>query len=233
MTSLGAKFDAPDLREEAYRDFVERNRQQLLESKIEPSFLDLKLDEVKRIMHQGEQPYKLTQHDKLINSGVMVDSISNYTPKLTVHTEGSIRASLGTQDDIFQMSMSNISSSEEVLYDEGGQDKLVLTGATPEQLWFQRDNEDLKITHRDGGNPLVIRGWFHQKQQRRGFRRRLIDDPTFQIEEIQTEQTGQTLVASQVNRLVDAMAAFNPPTGGEISLTPEQQTNINAVIAAS
>ena len=44
---------------------------------------------------------------------------------------------------------------------------------------------------------------------------------------------GSTLYASSVDNLVNAMAAFGAPTGGELNLTQAQRDQLNVVIAAN
>ena len=44
---------------------------------------------------------------------------------------------------------------------------------------------------------------------------------------------GRTLLDSQVQNLVDAMAAFGVPAGAESNLTASQREQLNVVIAAN
>ena len=53
-----------------------------------------------------------------------------------------------------------------------------------------------------------------------------------QIEEFHTSD-GAVLLNSQVDQLVAAMAAFDPPLAGEISLSAQEQQQIGATIAAA
>ncbi|MEE1896686.1 calcium-binding protein, partial [Pseudomonas otitidis] len=52
------------------------------------------------------------------------------------------------------------------------------------------------------------------------------------VETIKTAD-GKTLLDSQVQNLVNAMAAFAPPTAGSSNLTPEQRAQLEVVIAAN
>jgi hypothetical protein len=52
------------------------------------------------------------------------------------------------------------------------------------------------------------------------------------VEQFKTADN-QTLLSSQVNNLVQAMAAFAPPAPGQTTLTPAQQTALSPVIAAN
>ncbi|PAU52032.1 calcium-binding protein, partial [Pseudomonas indica] len=44
---------------------------------------------------------------------------------------------------------------------------------------------------------------------------------------------GKTLLESQVQSLVDAMAAFGVPAGGESNLSADQRAQLEVVIAAN
>jgi hypothetical protein len=52
------------------------------------------------------------------------------------------------------------------------------------------------------------------------------------VEQFKTSD-GKTLLDSQVQNLVQAMASFAPPAVGQTSLTPVQQTALAPVIAAN
>ncbi len=52
------------------------------------------------------------------------------------------------------------------------------------------------------------------------------------MEQFQTADN-QTLLSSQVDSLVQAMAAFSPPAAGQTTLTPAQQSALSPVIAAN
>src|SRR5207237_8215936 len=54
----------------------------------------------------------------------------------------------------------------------------------------------------------------------------------YQVEQFKTAN-GETLLQSQVQNLVDAMAAFAPPAAGQTTLAPEYASQLNPVIAAN
>ena len=54
----------------------------------------------------------------------------------------------------------------------------------------------------------------------------------YRLEQFRTSD-GQTLLESQVQNLVDAMAAFSPPPPGQETLPPDYATALNPVIAAN
>ena len=55
----------------------------------------------------------------------------------------------------------------------------------------------------------------------------------FGIEEFRTVDGGKTLLDSQVQNLVSAMAAFSPPAAGQVILPPDYANTLGAVIAAN
>ena len=54
----------------------------------------------------------------------------------------------------------------------------------------------------------------------------------YHIEQFKTAD-GKTLLDSQVDLLVSAMAGFAPPAAGQSTLPPDYQTSLNTVIAAN
>lgn len=91
-------------------------------------------------------------------------------------------------------------------------------GIDLEQIWFQRVDDDLDVRIIGTGDQVTIENWF------RGARH--------QIEEFRTAE-GQSLFNSQVENLVNAMAAFAPPRSGELGFTPDHHEELLPVIAAS
>lgn len=56
-------------------------------------------------------------------------------------------------------------------------------------------------------------------------------DPAQKVDAIQAG--GSVLYANAVDNLVNAMAAFGAPAGGEINLSQSQRDQLNVVIAAN
>ncbi|MCI0400833.1 MAG: putative Ig domain-containing protein [Gammaproteobacteria bacterium] len=114
----------------------------------------------------------------------------------------------------------NRNDGMDTLWDEGGSLDIVSfgEGITPDQLWFSRDGKHLNISLLGSDDEVTIAKWYK--------------DSSRQIEEFHTSD-GAVLLNSQVNRLVNAMAAFNPPMAGEISLAAQEQQQIDAAIAAA
>jgi hypothetical protein len=55
----------------------------------------------------------------------------------------------------------------------------------------------------------------------------------YHVEQFKTTDGALTLLDSQVENLVNAMASFAPPAAGETSLPPAYQTSLSMVIAAN
>ncbi|MEQ9726987.1 calcium-binding protein, partial [Pseudomonas sp. WHRI 8822A] len=91
-------------------------------------------------------------------------------------------------------------------------------GLAPESLWLQRDDNDLEILVIGSEDRVTISNWYMGGAHR--------------VESFQAA-TGVTLTESRVQNLVDAMAAFGAPAGGEINLTQGQRDQLNVVIAAN
>ncbi|AZZ94523.1 hypothetical protein EUZ85_28940 [Hahella sp. KA22] len=85
-------------------------------------------------------------------------------------------------------------------------------------LWLARDGNHLDIQLLGSSEDHVsIVNWY-------------VND-SFQIEEIHTQDA--MLDHSKVEALVNAMAAFGAPSGGEMTLTDEERSQVNAAIAAA
>ena len=101
---------------------------------------------------------------------------------------------------------------------EGGSaDRVVFGGAVgPERLWFRRDGDDLAVDVIGGSDGAVIEDWFA--------------DPSHRVAAFETSD-GARLAAMQVETLVSAMAAFEPPQSGEAELAPTIEEQLAPVIA--
>ncbi|HEX5374491.1 MAG TPA: calcium-binding protein [Aquabacterium sp.] len=100
-------------------------------------------------------------------------------------------------------------------------DKISFATVSPDKLWLTRTGNDLKIQAL--GEPatsgsVTIQGWYASSANR--------------IETIQASGL-QTLSASKVNALVNAMAAFTPPAPGAVSMDPAVAAQLSSVLASS
>jgi Ca2+-binding RTX toxin-like protein len=92
---------------------------------------------------------------------------------------------------------------------------------TASQLWFRKVNAgaDLEIGILGGNDAVVVQGWY-------------TDAAGARIEEIRTA-SGETLLQSQVDSLVNAMAAFTVPPAGQTQLTRDQKTALIPALSSS
>ncbi len=87
-----------------------------------------------------------------------------------------------------------------------------------DQLWFRRYANNLDVTILGSSDKLTIRDWYV--------------DESRQVEAFYTAN-GDALIAAKVNRLVEAMAAFAPPSSASSNLPPNYQAALEPVLAAS
>jgi Ca2+-binding RTX toxin-like protein len=125
----------------------------------------------------------------------------------------------GDGNDIYQFAagdgldvINNLSNAPTV-----DNDVLSIEGIARENLWLSRQDDDLLIDVRGSTDAITIQDWYSNAAQ--------------PLDSIQAGNS--TLLASAVNNLVNAMAAFGAPAGGEIILTQAQRDQVNAVIAAN
>ena len=86
------------------------------------------------------------------------------------------------------------------------------------QLWFQQVGNNLEVSVIGTTDKLEIQNWYLGSQ--------------YHVEQFRTS-TGLVLMDSQVENLVSAMAAFDPPPAGEVNFSAEYESALSPVIAAS
>ncbi|WP_152222312.1 calcium-binding protein [Pseudomonas sp. SCB32] len=98
-------------------------------------------------------------------------------------------------------------------------DQLVFAdGITANQLWFRQNGSNLDISVIGTNDKVSISSWY--------------SGSNYHVGQI-TSADGKTLLESQVQSLVNAMAAFGVPAGGESNLTADQRQQLEVVIAAN
>lgn len=90
-------------------------------------------------------------------------------------------------------------------------------GVSAAQLWFRQVNSDLEVSIIGSADKLTLSGWYY--------------GAAYHAEQFKTSD-GKTLLDSQVQSLVSAMAAFAPPSG-LTDLPASYQTTLMPVIAAN
>ncbi|MBT2335579.1 hypothetical protein J7E49_16860 [Variovorax paradoxus] len=87
-----------------------------------------------------------------------------------------------------------------------------------DQLWFRAVGNNLEVSVIGGTDKFVINDWYLGGQHH--------------VEQFKTSD-GKTLLDSQVQNLVDAMASFAPPAAGQTTLPANYQSSLSSVIAAN
>jgi len=91
-------------------------------------------------------------------------------------------------------------------------------GINPQNLWFERSGYDLTVSINKTDDRVTIKNWYNSSHNR--------------IEEFHLAN-GKMLLESQVQNLVDAMAAFTASSSAEGNFIPAQKQQLDMVIAAS
>jgi Ca2+-binding RTX toxin-like protein len=86
------------------------------------------------------------------------------------------------------------------------------------QLWFRRSGNDLEVRIMGSNDRALVQGWYK--------------GTAYQVEQFKAGD-GKTLLNTQVNNLVNAMAAFAPPAAGLITLPANQQSALSPTLAAN
>ncbi|MCL2760388.1 MAG: hypothetical protein FWD70_01915, partial [Desulfuromonadales bacterium] len=89
---------------------------------------------------------------------------------------------------------------------------------TADQLWFKKSGSNLEVSIIGTTDKVTINNWYSGN--------------AYHIEEFKTAD-GKTLLDTQVDSLVSAMASFSPPASGQTTLTADTQTALAPVIAAN
>ncbi|MCP8467910.1 calcium-binding protein, partial [Pseudomonas sp. ZM23] len=103
--------------------------------------------------------------------------------------------------------------------DTNSLDQLVFAdGINSDQLWFRQSGSNLEVSVIGTSDKVTVSSWY--------------SGSTYRLGQIATAD-GKTLLEGQVQNLVNAMAAFGVPTGGESNLTTDQRQQLEVVIAAN
>lgn len=107
----------------------------------------------------------------------------------------------------------------DTLADSGGTDSLhVENGVAYDQLWFRHVGNNLEVSVIGTSDQFVINNWYGSS--------------TNQLESIALSD-GKTLLSSDVNNLVEAMASFSPPAAGQTTLSASYQASLGTALAAN
>ena len=94
-----------------------------------------------------------------------------------------------------------------------------LTGVAADQIWFQHVGNNLEASIIGTSDKLVVKDWYLGTANH--------------VEQFKATDGAKTLIDSNVQILVNAMASFAPPVAGQTSLPTNYQTSLAPVIAAN
>lgn len=166
-----------------------------------------------------------------ISTGWGADTINAGAGDDIIRTGGggdTVRGGLGN-DTIIADQWSNdtylfaAGDGQDSIADSGGQDTLVLENIGSSQLWFTHTGNDLNVSVIGTTDSVTLKDWYSGYQY---------PGSQYHLEQIQTSD-GKVLLDSQVQNLVDAMAAFAPPAAGQTTLTGTAATTLTPVLAAN
>ncbi len=161
-----------------------------------------------------------------ITTGWGADNIDAGAGNDVIHAGGggdTVRGGLGN-DQIFSAQWSDdrylfaAGDGQDLIADGGGQDSLVLEGVRSDQIWFSQLGNDLSVGLLGAQDSITLQNWYLGNQ--------------YHIEQFKTSD-GKTLLDSQVQNLVSAMAAFSPPAAGQTTLSASYAAALNPVIVAN
>lgn len=92
------------------------------------------------------------------------------------------------------------------------------SGIATDQLWFTKAANNLEVSIIGTSDKLIIKDWYVGAGNH--------------VEQFKTSD-GKTLLDSQVQNLVNAMASFAPPAAGQTSLPTNYHSSLDTVIAAN
>ncbi|MCF5715806.1 calcium-binding protein [Pseudomonas tremae] len=93
-----------------------------------------------------------------------------------------------------------------------------------DQLWFSKNGWDLDVGVIGTADKVTVSNWsFWSSDSWKDSQK---------IEQFRTAD-GKVLMGSQVDQLVEAMAAFAPPAAGELKLSDSYQASLDVVIASN
>ncbi|HSH96830.1 MAG: calcium-binding protein [Methylophilaceae bacterium] len=127
----------------------------------------------------------------------------------------------GTGNDTYQFTQGDgIDTIVENDVTAGNTDVLKFTSGTSyDQLWFTHTGNNLEITIIGTTDKTIIKDWYTGIANH--------------IEQITTVDGSHTLVDTQVQNLVNAMAGLTPPAAGQTTLPAAYQTQLAPVLAAN
>ncbi|MFI3045116.1 calcium-binding protein [Pseudomonas coronafaciens] len=138
---------------------------------------------------------------------------------------GNDRLSGGRGNDLYQFERGD---GQDVIddFDPDANTDVLQFGAdiAADQLWFSKNGWDLEVGVIGTADKVTVSNWsFWNSDSWKDSQK---------IEQFRTAD-GKVLMGSQVDQLVEAMAAFAPPAAGELKLSDSYQASLDVVIASN
>jgi Ca2+-binding RTX toxin-like protein len=157
----------------------------------------------------------------LIDGGLGNDAITGSAGNdLIVGGAGSDRLAGGQGSDIYRIGLGD--GAETIVENDATPGAIdaaeFLAGIGREQIWLRHVGNNLEASVIGTADKLVVQNWYLGEEYR--------------VEEFRTADGGR-LLDSQVENLVQAMAAFAPPGAGQTTLPPAYQEALAPAIAAN
>lgn len=133
--------------------------------------------------------------------------------------EGDDTLNGGTGNDTYRFGLGD---GQDLISDydslSGNQDVVQLDGIASDQLWFSKNGNNLDIAVIGSSDKVSIQNWYSGQ--------------AYHVEQFKTAD-GKTLLDSQVQALVSAMASLTPPAAGQTTLPDSYQSTLSPVLAAN
>ena len=124
----------------------------------------------------------------------------------------------GLGDDVYVFSRGDGVDTIDNTDANNGNDSLLLnTGISADQVWLQQVGSNLEVSIVGSADKVVITDWY--------------SNPAKRLDSLQLAD-GKTLLASEVDQLVNEMAKFAPPPADQTSLPSSYQSLIPIITAA-
>jgi Ca2+-binding RTX toxin-like protein len=130
----------------------------------------------------------------------------------------------GTGNDTLRGTSSNdtyhyaVGDGADTLNEISGSDLMILNGINHDQLWFQREGDDLVMSLIGTDDRITFNDWYLSNSN--------------QVETIEASDD-QWLTNTALDQLVTAMSILTPPAMGEMTLPADLQQELSPVLASA
>jgi Ca2+-binding RTX toxin-like protein len=151
----------------------------------------------------------------VLNAGSLNDTLAGGTGNDTLNAGSGVDTFIFNRGD-----GQDVIAETAAPYKTGGKNLDVLqmgTGIASDQLWFRHIGNNLEIDVIGTTDSVTVTNWY--------------SGSTYHVSQVAAN--GQTLLDTQVENLVSAMALFSPPAAGQTTLPDNYRTDLASVLAAN